>query len=99
MKELFSHTISRVDFIEGMVRIEFANLAPQDSDAAAVVPQHVLHMPLGGFMRGAVTLENFIREMVKRGILPTPPQPLAQPLAETPAPAGPARPNHSPNFG
>jgi hypothetical protein len=91
MNELFSHTISRVDFIEGMVRIEFANLAPGETEVATVVPTHILHMPLGGFMRGAVTLENFIRELVSRGILPNVPA--------APAPTAPASPTASPNFG
>jgi hypothetical protein len=88
MTELFSHTISRIDFIEGMVRIELANLVPNDGAPASIVPQHVLHMPLAGFMQGAMTLDNFIREMVKRGILPTP--------AEAPNAARPAA--GSPNF-
>ena len=88
MNEIFAHTISRFDFVDGMVRIELANLTPGASDTTTVDPKHILHMPLGGFMRGAVTMENFIRELVKRGILQAPPTSAAP--GGTPAP--------SPNF-
>jgi hypothetical protein len=84
MNEIFAHTISRIDFVDGMVRIELANPAPGASDVTELEPKHILHMPLGGFMRGAVTLEGFIREMAKRGILPAP---------------NAAAPATSPNFG
>ena len=92
--ELFAHTIGRIDFIDGIVRIELANLVPNDGAAASIVPQHVLHMPLSGFMRGTVTLENFIRELVKRGILPTPAE-----VRQAAAPAGILAATGSPNFG
>ena len=73
MQDIFSHTISRIDFIDGMVRIELVTLSPTGVDGSqepGVQPQFALHMPLGGFMRGALTMENFIREMANRGILP-----------------------------
>ena len=102
MENIFSHTISRVDYLDGMVRIELVTLAPvaagQDAaDAAAnaaVEPRYALHMPLGGFMRGALTLENFIRAMVDRGILPSP-APAAPPAVP---PVAEVKPAGSPNF-
>jgi len=81
MNELFAHTISRIDFIDGMVRIELANIAPSAADTTTVEPKHILHMPLGGFMRGAVTLEGFIRELVTRGVLPATPASASGPVS------------------
>ena len=93
MNEIFAHTISRIDFVEGMVRIELASLVPAAGDTTAVEPRHILHMPLGGFMRGAVTLEGFIREMVKRGILAPPPPPAPLPASGSAEAGAPASPN------
>ncbi len=90
MQDIFSHTISRVDFLDGMVRIELVTLVPGSPEGSVDV-KYALHMPLGGFMRGALTLENFIREMAKRGMLPTSP---SSP-EDAPLPA----PTISPNFG
>jgi hypothetical protein len=73
MKDIFAHTISRVDFLDGMIRIELVTLAPGGGETTGIEPKYALHMPLTGFMRGAMTLENFIREMVNRGILPSTP--------------------------
>ena len=86
MNELFAHTISRIDFVDGMVRIELANLTPGASETTTVDPKHILHMPLGGFMRGAVTMENFIREMVRRGILQAPPTSTVPDAVAAPSP-------------
>lgn len=75
MKNLFAHTISRIDFLDGMVRIELALAAPSPAEKAAeptLDPVYAVHMPLGGFMRGALVQESFIRELVQRGILPAP---------------------------
>ena len=96
MQDLFAHTISRVDFIDGMVRIEFVILTPTAEDTAGAEAKYALHLPLNGFMRGALTLENFIREMVRRGNLPPAPQAGTAP-AEAAAPLAP--PTASPNFG
>ena len=74
MQNLFAHTISRIDFIDGMVRVELA-LATAKKEGAqepGVDPVYSLHMPLGGFMRAALVQESFIRELVQRGILPAP---------------------------
>ncbi len=95
MQDIFAHTISRIDFLDGMVRIELITLNPGGPDAG-VEPKYALHMPLGGFMRGALTLENFIREMAKRGMLPTPGPAAAPAPAEG---AGEPSPTISPNFG
>ncbi len=57
-------------------------------------PKYALHMPLGGFMRGALVQENFIREMISRGVLPTQ-APVAPPA---PAASETAKATGSPNF-
>ena len=93
MQDIFAHTISGIDFLEGMIRIELVTLNPGQD--AGVEAKFALHMPLGGFMRGALTLENFIREMSKRGLLPAPPQ--APDQAQ--APSNEAVPSVSPNLG
>jgi hypothetical protein len=99
---LFAHTISRIDFLDGMIRVELAIASPANTPAAkdAAAGQetnfqgvYALHMPLGGFMRGAVVQEAFIREMVSRGILPAPGTAGTQP-----APAAKAKAEGSPNF-
>jgi hypothetical protein len=86
MKDIFAHTISRIDYLDGMIRIELVTLTPSGAEAAGVEVKYALHMPLGGFMRGALTQENFIREMVTRGILPVPG---AEPAAEQPSTVSP----------
>jgi len=96
LQNLFAHTISRIDFLDGMIRIELALAAPGKKEGAQETnfdPVYAVHMPLGGFMRGALVQESFIREMVQRGILPSPGQAAAgQPAAAAPKAEG------SPNF-
>ncbi|EPY00767.1 hypothetical protein [Magnetospirillum fulvum] len=64
-----------------------------DSQDAGVKVRYALYMPLGGFMRGALTQEKFIQELVSRGILmpPTDTAPSSDPV-DPPSPV-------SPNFG
>jgi hypothetical protein len=103
MNNLFAHAISRIDFLDGMVRLELAIATPagepgKNGDAVSketeMQPVSALHMPLGGFMRSAVVQEAFIRELVSRGILPSP---QAAGTAAAPAPAAPKA-EGSPNF-
>ncbi|CCG42390.1 hypothetical protein PHAMO_380058 [Magnetospirillum molischianum DSM 120] len=83
MKDIFANTISRIDFIDGMIRIELVTLSPSldsiegggDGQGASIKVRYALYMPLGGFMRSALTQEKFIQEMVSRGILLTPAAP------------------------
>lgn len=106
MNNQFAHTVSRIDFLDGMVRLELAIATPasqQGKDGTSeaketeLQPVSALHMPLGGFMRAAVVQEAFIRELVSRGILPPP-----QASGEQPAPAvardASAKKEGSPNF-
>ena len=74
MNNQFAHTVSRIDFLDGMVRLELAIATPasqQGKDGTSeaketeLQPVSALHMPLGGFMRAAVVQEAFIRELVK----------------------------------
>lgn len=108
MENLFAHTISRIDFLDGMIRVELAIATPASAPAgkdAAPGQQtnldgvYALHMPLGGFMRGAVVQEAFIREMVSRGVLPTPGAAPPQDAAGAPpAPTAAGKKEGSPNF-
>jgi len=98
MKDIFANTISRIDFIDGMIRIELVTLSPSletiegatvtDSQSAGVKVRYALYMPLGGFMRGALTQEKFIQELVSRGILMPPVAPSSDP-ADPPPPVSP----------
>jgi len=105
MKDIFANTISRIDFIDGMIRIELVTLSPpaesaeggtvSDGEGAGIKVSYALYMPLGGFMRGALTQEKFIQEMVSRGILLTPTAPSPTPEGPSPPPSS----SKSPNFG
>ncbi|MBF0562429.1 MAG: hypothetical protein HQL37_10500 [Alphaproteobacteria bacterium] len=68
MIDIFAHSISRADFLEGMVRLELVTLVPGEN-APDAVAKHAIYLPLEGFLRAASTMDNFLRELSKAGIV------------------------------
>jgi hypothetical protein len=83
LDEIFAHGIGRADLLNGMVRLELLTLVPGTDGAPSSEPQRVLWLPLEGFLRSAATIEGFVGELRKAGVVRAAPHA----AAGAPAPA------------
>lgn len=69
MLDSYAHTISRIDFLDGIVRIELAVAQPDGKGGVDLEAKQAIHIPLGGFLRSAETIERFLQDLAKRGVI------------------------------
>lgn len=102
ISDIFAHTIGRVDFIGGVIRIELVNLVPSDAGKPSVQPHHTVIIPVEGLLDATATLQDMVRKLAEAGVLK--PQADERPAAEAPKvtagePGSPKVSTRSPNFG
>lgn len=69
--ETFAHGISRVDVVGGVVRIEFFSLVPSATQGseATPTPNHVVILPIDGFLKSYATQENLVQQLIQAGVV------------------------------
>jgi hypothetical protein len=87
MTDIFAHVINRIDLLDGVVRLELGVMVPGTPDPI-VEPREIIQMPINGFLRSAATIESFLKELTKAGLI----------RHTSDAPAEPAAAVASPNF-
>ena len=88
MTDTFAHTINRIDLLDGVVRLELGVMVPGNGEPI-IEPRHVVHLPLNGFLRGAATIEGFLKELAKVGLVRSATETAATPDAPAVATASP----------
>ncbi|HLN24075.1 MAG TPA: hypothetical protein VK558_08845 [Patescibacteria group bacterium] len=68
MTDIFAHVINRIDLLEGVVRLELGVMVP-GAPEPIVEPRNIVHLPLNGFLRSAATIEGFLKELAKAGLV------------------------------
>lgn len=71
IEEFFTDTISRVDFIGGMIRLELSTLTPSATPEAQpqLQPRRTAIMPLEGFLHAHDVMLDLLEKLKKAGIV------------------------------
>jgi len=72
MDNFFAHSISRVDYVGGLVRLELATVVPAanpNGGEARLEPYKVVFLPLDGFLNSVGVVQGLVQKLVDAGVV------------------------------
>ena len=67
---VFAHSIGRIDFMGGTVRLELVTLMPGEAGGGPIAsPLTAVYMPLEGFLQSVSTMEQLVKRMADGGLI------------------------------
>jgi hypothetical protein len=67
--EIFADTVGRVDFVNGVVRMELVSLEPTDAGQGRMEVRQRVVMPVEGFLGALNTMGDLVNKLVDAGVL------------------------------